>query len=63
MKKHLGWRYHHFTQIGQVDSPELLETLEITEKMENFIKVTKYLTKLKEALINHVSEKPHFKKH
>ena len=34
--------------MGQVDSPESLETPEITETMENFIKVTKYLTKLKD---------------
>ena len=33
------------------------------KKMENFIKLTKYLTKLKEALTNYVSEKSHFKKH
>ena len=33
--------------MGQVDSPESLETPEITETMQNFIKVTKYLTKLK----------------
>ena len=32
----------------QVDSPELPE---ITEMMENFMKVTKYLTKFKETLI------------
>ena len=38
--------------MGQVDSPELSKTLEITEMMENFTKVTKYLTKFKEILIN-----------
>ena len=48
---------------GQVDSPEFPETPETTEIMDNFIKVTKYLTKLKEALINYVWEKSHFKKH
>ena len=46
---------------SQVDSPELPETLEITEKTENFTKVTKYLTKLKETLINYVCEKSHLK--
>ena len=35
---------------------------EIMEKTENFIKVTIYLTKLKEILINHVWEKSHLKK-
>ena len=47
---------------GQVDSPELLETPEITEMTENFTKVTKYLTKFKETLINYVWEKSHVKK-
>ena len=55
--------YNSRSYNGQVDSPESPKTPETTEKMENFIKMTKYLTKLKEALINHVSEKPHFKKH
>ena len=41
---------------GQVDSPELSETT------ENFTKVTKYLTKFKETLINYVWEKSHVKK-
>ena len=36
---------------GQVDHPESSETQEITEKTKNFIKMTKYLTKLKETLI------------
>ena len=54
-KKHLDY--------GQVGSPELLETPEIMEKTENFIKVTKYLTKLKETLINYVWEEYHFEKH
>ena len=49
--------------LGQVDSPESPETPEITEKAKNFIKVIKYLTKLKETLINFVWEKSHFKKH
>ena len=35
---------------GQVDSLELPETPEITEKTKNFKKVTKYLTKSKETL-------------
>ena len=48
-KKHLDY--------GQVNSPESLE------KTENFIKVTKYLTKQKETLINYVWENYHFKKH
>ena len=39
---------------GQVDSPESSETQEITEMAENFTKVTKYLTKLKDTLINYV---------
>ena len=34
----------------------------ITELTENFTKVTKYLTKFKETLINYVWEKPHIKK-
>ena len=41
---------------GQVDSPEL------PEMMENFTKVTKYLAKFKETLINYVWEKSHVKK-
>ena len=47
---------------GQVDSPKLPETPETTEMKENFTKVTKYLTKFKETLINYVWEKPHIKK-
>ena len=47
---------------GQVDSPELSETPEITEMTENFTKVTKYLTKFKKTLINYVWEKSHVKK-
>ena len=47
---------------GQVDSPELPETPKITEMTENFTKVTKYLTKFKETLINYVWEKSHVKK-
>ena len=47
---------------GQVDSPELSETPEIAETTENFTKVTKYLTKFKETLINYVWEKSHVKK-
>ena len=44
---------------GQVDSPE---TPEITEIIENFIKMTKYFTKLKDTLTNYVRKKYHFKK-
>ena len=51
-----------FQFIGQRDSPELPETPEITETTENFMKVTKYLTKFKETLINYVWEKSHVKK-
>ena len=43
--------------LGQVDFPELPETPEITEIIENFIKVTKHLTKRKETLTNYVWEK------
>ena len=41
---------------GQVDSPELPETT------ENFTKVTKYLTKFQETLINYGWGKSHVKK-
>ena len=44
------------------DTPELPEMPEITEMTENFTKVIKYLTKLKETLINYVWEKSHVKK-
>ena len=47
---------------SQVDSPESPETPEITEIIENFIKVTNDLTKLKETLTNYVWETSHFKK-
>ena len=47
---------------GQVDSPELPKTPEITEMTENFMKVTKYLAKFKETLRNYASEKSHVKK-
>ena len=49
-------KHHAFFEYctgGQVDSPE---SLEITQ---NFTKIAKYLTKLKETLINYVSEKCH----
>ena len=36
-----------------VDSPELPETPEIKEMTKNFTKVTKYLNKSKETLINY----------
>ena len=48
-------------EMGQVDSPESPEMPETTEKMESFIKVNKYLTKLEEALINYLWKKSHFK--
>ena len=38
--------------MGQVNSLELPQRLEITEMMEHFTKVTKHLTKFKETLIN-----------
>ena len=38
----------------QVDSTESPETLEITDMTESFTKITKYLTKLKDMLINYV---------
>ena len=46
---------------GQVDSPEVPETLETTEMTENFTKVAKYLPKFKETLINYGWEKSHVK--
>ena len=46
-------------KMGQVDSPELPETLETTEMTENFTKVS---TKFEETLINYVWEKSHVKK-
>ena len=49
-------------KFGQVDSPELPETPETMEMTENFTKVTKYLTKFIETLINYVWEKSHVKK-
>ena len=51
-----------FYNLGQVDSPESPETPKITKIIENFTKVTKHLTKLKEAWANYVWEKSHFKK-
>ena len=39
---------------GQVDFPESPKTPEITEVTEDFSKVIKYLTKLKDTLINSV---------
>ena len=47
---------------NQVDFPESPETPEITEMIENFIKVTKDFTKLKDTWTNYVREKSHFKK-
>ena len=40
--------------LGQVDFPESPKTPEITEVTEDFSKVIKYLTKLKDTLINYV---------
>ena len=40
--------------LGQVDFPESRKTPEITEVTEDFSKVIKYLTKLKDTLINSV---------
>ena len=57
-KQSLEKRYCLF---GQVDSLELPEMLEITEMIENFTKVTKYLAKFKET-INYVWEKSHVKR-
>ena len=48
--------------MGQVNSLELPQRLEITEMMEHFTKVTKHLTKFKETLINYVWEKSYVKK-
>lgn len=45
------------TVSGQVDSPEAPETPEITEMAVDFTNVSKYLTKLKDALINYAQEK------
>ena len=39
---------------GHVNSPESQEMPEITAKTENFTKVIKYLTKLKETSIDYV---------
>ena len=46
------WQAKNYQHKGQKDSPELPETLEIMEMTENFTKVTKYLSKFKETLIN-----------
>ena len=57
---------HIWKNLGQVDSTESSETpeiTEITESTENFVKVAKYLTKLKETVINYGWEKSHLKKH
>ena len=56
------FKFENVFFLGQVDSLELSETPEITEMTENFTKVTKYLTKFKETLINYVWEKSHVKK-
>ena len=56
--------YNYFSSFhnGQVHSPDFSETPKITEMTENFTKVTKYITKFKETLINSVWEKSHVKK-
>ena len=59
----IWWNFEESNYGGQVDSLESLEMPEITEKIENLIKVTKYLARLKEVLINCIWEKSHFKKH
>ena len=40
----------------------IIIVVEITERTENFTKVTRYLAKFKETLINYVWEKSHVKK-
>ena len=40
----------------------IIIVVEITEMTENFTKVTRYLAKFKETLINYVWEKSHVKK-
>ena len=52
----------HIGILGQVDSPESLETSEVTEMTENFIKVTKYLITLRETLMSFAWKKFHVKK-
>ena len=47
---------------GQADSPESPGTPEIMEIVENFIKVTKDVTKLKDTLAIYDWEKCQFKK-
>ena len=48
--------------LGEVDSPELLETPDVMEMTENFAKVIKYLAKLRETLMSFAWEKSHVKK-
>ena len=43
-------------KLGQVDSKKSPEPPEITEMTQNFSKVTKYLTKLKETLTSYVEK-------
>ena len=45
-----------FLKKGQVDSLESPKTPEIMEMTENFIKMTKNLTKLKQTLANYLLE-------
>ena len=62
--KKVAWEIFYTFSIGQVDSRESPEMPEIMQKTENFIKVTKYLAKLKEN-INKLCyiKKSHLKKH
>ena len=50
------------SNVGPGRFPESPETPEITQILENFMKVTKHFTKLKETLTNYVWEKSHLKK-
>ena len=61
MKFYGYWENLCSGELGR-EFPELPETQDITEMTENFTKVTKYLNKFKETLINYVWEKSHFKK-
>ena len=54
--------FKKYIRSGQFDSSESPERPEITEIIENFTKVTKDLTKLKDTLENYVWGKSHFKK-
>ena len=49
-KHHAFFEYYTGGQVNSAQSPEITQ---------NFTKITKYLTKLKETLTNYVSEKSH----